>query len=172
MKSPFFRLLRVASLMIKVQRELFDMGAELSLFSANSPSIGGVCAFLGQVRDMASDLSVSAMTLEHYPGMTEKELERIEAEAHERWSLEKILIIHRYGRLNAGDPIVLVVVASAHRADAFEACQFLMDWLKTQAPFWKQEETEKGLKWVEAKKSDDTAAARWGKARTRSAPKN
>jgi molybdopterin synthase catalytic subunit len=148
--------------MIKVQRDPFDMGEELSTFSQDNHSIGGVCAFMGQVRDMAEDASVSAMTLEHYPGMTEKALEKIEAEAHERWELEKTLIIHRYGRLDAGDPIVLVVVASAHRAAAFDACRFLMDWLKTQAPFWKQEETDKGPQWVVARQSDDEAASRWG----------
>ena len=158
--------------MIKIQREPFDMGEELSLFSEHNHSIGGVCAFMGQVRDMAGDMSVSAMILEHYPGMTEKALERIEAEAFKRWSLEKILIIHRYGRLDAGDPIVLVVAASAHRAAAFDACHFLIDWLKTQAPFWKQEETNEGLKWVEAKKSDDAAAARWGEVRANSLPQN
>jgi molybdopterin synthase catalytic subunit len=110
---------------------------------------------------MAGDAAVSAMTLEHYPGMTEKALEKIEAEAYDRWPLEKTLIIHRYGRLEAGDPIVLVVAASAHRAAAFDACHFLIDWLKTQAPFWKQEETNDGPQWVEARASDDDAAARW-----------
>jgi molybdopterin synthase catalytic subunit len=153
--------------MIKVQLEPFHMGEELSFFSQDNHSIGGVCAFMGQVRDMAGDASVSAMTLEHYPGMTEKALKKIETEAHERWELKKTLIIHRYGRLIAGDPIVLVAVASGHRAAAFEACHFLMDWLKTQAPFWKQEETDRGSKWVAARQSDDDAALLWGDA-----PKN
>ena len=157
--------------MIKVQFEPFDMGEELSSFSQDNQSIGGVCAFMGQVRDMAGDASVSAITLEHYPGMTEKALAKIETEAHERWALKKTLIIHRYGELNAGDPIVLVVVASAHRAAAFDACHFLIDWLKTQAPFWKQEKTDKGPKWVAARQSDDEAALRWGNV-AQNAPKS
>ena len=148
--------------MIRVQAEPFNMGEELSSFGEGNHGIGGICAFMGQVRDMAGDASVSAMTLEHYPGMTEKALEKIEAEAHERWPLERTLIVHRYGKLDAGDPIVLVVAASAHRTAAFDACHFLIDWLKTQAPFWKLEETNNGAQWVEARSSDNAAAASWG----------
>nr|WP_246653734.1 molybdenum cofactor biosynthesis protein MoaE [Azospirillum formosense] len=125
--------------------------------------IGGVTLFVGLVRDMAGGECVSAMTLEHYPGMTERQLEAIEAEARERWPLDDVLIIHRYGRLEPGDRIVLVATASAHREAAFESCHFLIDWLKTKAPFWKMEATPEGERWVEAKESDDTAAARWTK---------
>jgi len=113
------------------------------------------------VRDIAGDEKISAMTLEHYPGMTEKELERIEAEANERWPLQSSLIIHRYGLLEPGDRIVFVGTTSAHRQAAFDACQFLIDWLKTKAPFWKLEETPQGGQWVSAKDSDDSAAERW-----------
>lgn len=147
--------------MIRVQREDFDVGAELSALTAGNPGIGGLAVFIGLVRDMAADKTVGAMTLEHYPGMTEKMLTRIEAEARERWPLEASLIIHRHGRLTPGERIVLVAAASAHRQAALDACQFLIDWLKTKAPFWKQEETGAGAKWVEARASDDDAAARW-----------
>lgn len=155
--------------MIRVQQEDFDIGVEIERLSQGAHGIGGVCAFVGLVRDMApagtGDDSL-AMTLEHYPGMTEKELARIDAEAHERWDLESTLIIHRYGRLEPGARIVLVVAASAHRQAAFDACQFLIDWLKTKAPFWKREETTGGHRWVDAHSADDAQAARWerGKA--------
>jgi len=145
--------------MIRVQAEDFDMGAEISRLTHGKTSIGGICAFAGLVRDFGGENS--AMTLEHYPGMTEKALGEIEAEARVRWPLEQTLIIHRYGRLEPGDNIVLVVAASAHRQAAFDACHFLIDWLKTKAPFWKQEETADGAHWVEAKSSDDTAADKW-----------
>ena len=122
---------------------------------------------MGVVRDFigtdASDINVNTMTLEHYPGMTEKALHTIEIEARKRWLLEATLIIHRYGRLKPGDQIVLVAVASAHRKSAFEACHFLIDWLKTQAPFWKLEEKPTGSEWVTARNSDDEAAARWNR---------
>ena len=146
---------------VRVQREDFDPGAEMAALTAGDHAVGGVCAFVGLVRDMAGDAAISSMTLEHYPGMTERELERIEAQAHERWPLNASLIIHRFGRLDPGDRIVLVVTASSHRQAAFESCQFLMDWLKTKAPFWKLEETPAGGQWVDARDSDDTAAARW-----------
>ena len=149
--------------MIRVQREDFDLGRELAALTAGNPKIGGLCSFVGLVRDMAGGEGVGAMTLEHYPGMTEKMLEKIEAEALERWPLEASLIIHRYGRLEPGEQIVLVATASPHREAAFEACHFLIDWLKTQAPFWKLEEKESGAEWVEARASDDDAAARWKK---------
>jgi molybdopterin synthase catalytic subunit len=148
--------------MIRVQAEDFDPGAELARFSTGNGRVGGVCMFLGLVRDfMGEGTGVAGMTLEHYPGMTEKQLAAIEAEARRRWPLEDALIIHRYGRLDAGERIVLVATASAHREAAFESCHFLIDWLKTKAPFWKVEHTERGDHWVEAKASDDASAARW-----------
>lgn len=147
--------------MIRVQREDFDVGAEMARLSDGRHGVGGVCAFVGLVRDLAGEAAVGAMTLEHYAAMTEKELTRIEDEARSRWDLVDSLIIHRYGRLEPGDRIVLVATASAHRQAAFEACHFLIDWLKTQAPFWKLEETPDGPQWVDAQASDDEAAARW-----------
>lgn len=147
--------------MIRVQREDFDPGAEIAALSAGRTDIGGVVAFIGLVRDMNQDRAVRAMVLEHYPGMTERELARIEAEARGRWRLDDVLIIHRHGRLEPGDRIVLVLTASAHRQDAFEAAGFLIDWLKTRAPFWKSEETDAGQRWVAARASDEAAAARW-----------
>jgi molybdopterin synthase catalytic subunit len=149
--------------MIRVQQEDFDVGAELERLGGDGLGVGGVCAFVGLVRDFSNDASLSAMTLEHYPGMTEKELAKIETEARDRWSLEDILVIHRYGRLEPGDRIVLVATASAHRDAAFDSCRFLIDWLKTKAPFWKNEETRNGAKWVEARDSDTDAAERWNK---------
>jgi molybdopterin synthase catalytic subunit len=147
--------------MIRVQREDFDAGAELKAMTDGNHQIGGLTSFTGMVRDIAGGEAVSAMTLEHYPGMTEKQLAEIEAEANRRWDLGASLIIHRYGRLEPGDQIVFVACASAHREEAFEACHFLIDWLKTRAPFWKLEDTPDGGKWVDAKASDDTATARW-----------
>lgn len=149
--------------MIRVQPEDFDVGAEIEALTRGKTGIGGVASFLGLMRDIAGDKSISAMTLEHYPGMTERELERIEAEAQRRWPLIASLVIHRYGRMLPGDRIVLVATASAHRAAAFESCEFLMDYLKTKAPFWKQEETPEGARWVAADASDDAAASRWTK---------
>ncbi|HEY9548874.1 MAG TPA: molybdenum cofactor biosynthesis protein MoaE [Kiloniellaceae bacterium] len=154
--------------MIRVQQEDFDIGRELAALTAGNHAIGGVAAFVGLVRDHvgekgAGDSAISAMTLEHYPAMTEKMLTEIEAEASARWPLEASLVIHRYGRLEPGDQIVMVATASAHRQAAFEACAFLMDWLKTKAPFWKLEETGEGAQWVDARDSDDKAAARWTK---------
>ncbi len=147
--------------MIRVQREDFDLGAEMAALTAGNHKIGGLAIFVGLVRDVVGEEALGAMTLEHYPGMTEKMLERIEAEAIERWPLEASLIVHRTGRLEPGDRIVLVAAASQHRQAAFEACQFLIDWLKTKAPFWKLEETASGPKWVEARGSDGQAAKRW-----------
>lgn len=151
--------------MIRVQEEDFDIGAEIAALTAGNNGIGGVATFTGLVRDMApvegSDQPISAINLEHYPGMTEKKLEEIEAEANQRWTLDASLIIHRYGRLEPGDQIVLVACASAHRKAAFDACQFLMDWLKTDAPFWKLEDTDMGGVWVETRETDAAAAARW-----------
>jgi len=146
---------------VRVQREDFDVGAEIAALTAGRTDIGGVATFLGLVRETAGGEPVSAMTLEHYPGMTEKMLREIEAEARDRWPLDASLIVHRYGRLQPGERIVLVVTASAHRKAALESCEFLVDWLKTKAPFWKLEETDSGARWVAAKESDDRAAARW-----------
>jgi len=138
---------------ISVQKEEFDLSREVRALSGN-PKIGAVASFIGQVRDVG-------MTLEHYPGMTEKALAAIVDEAKSRWQVIDCTVIHRYGELKPTDPIVLVVVASAHRGDAFAACEFLMDYLKTRAPFWKKEQTAEGERWVEAKSSDDQAAERW-----------
>ena len=146
---------------VRVQREDFDVGAELAVLTGGRTAIGGVTLFVGLVRDMAGGDAVSAMTLEHYPGMTEAQLAAIEAEARRRWPLDDALIVHRYGRLEPGDRIVLVATASAHRDAAFDSCRFLIDWLKTKAPFWKLEATPEGERWVEAKDADDAAAARW-----------
>jgi molybdopterin synthase catalytic subunit len=147
--------------MIRVQCEDFDPGAEMRALTAGRHDIGGVVSFVGLVRDMAGGAAIGAMTLEHYPGMTEKQLAEIDAEANRRWPLSDSLIIHRYGRLHPGDRIVLVITASPHRDAAFDACRFLIDWLKTKAPFWKLEDTEHGAKWVDADARDDAAAARW-----------
>jgi molybdopterin synthase catalytic subunit len=144
-----------------VQQKDFDYGREVAALSEGNHSIGGVCAFSGLVRDMVGDKKINNMTLEHYPGMTEKCLAEIEAEAHRRWPLEKTLIIHRYGRLEPGDQIVLVAVCSAHREMAFDACHFLIDWLKTKAPFWKLECMSENSQWVEAKDKDTRAYDRW-----------
>jgi molybdopterin synthase catalytic subunit len=149
--------------MIRVQREDFDVGRELKALTENKHHIGGVVSFVGLVRDLPGDASINSMTLDHYPGMTEKMLAKIEAEAIERWNLDASLIIHRYGPLAPGDQIVLTITASAHREAAFEANAFLVDWLKTKAPFWKRESGVDGDKWVEAKAADDEAAAKWAR---------
>ena len=148
--------------MIRVQREDFDVGAELAALGAGRTDVGGVTSFVGLVRDMAGGTKIDAMTLEHYPGMTEAELARVESEANARWPLQASLIVHRIGTLNPGDNIVLVVTASAHRQAAFAAAEFLMDYLKTRAPFWKKEEAPDGTgSWVDARDSDDAALERW-----------
>lgn len=149
--------------MIRVQREDFDIGAEMAALTAGDTGIGGVASFVGLVRDTSGGTGGSAMTLEHYPGMTEKQLAEVEAEARSRWPLSGVTLIHRFGRLEPGERIVLVLTASAHRQAALDACAFLIDWLKTRAPFWKLEETPEGSHWVEARESDDAAAARWAK---------
>jgi len=146
---------------IRVQREDFDVGTEIARLTEGRHEIGGIVTFVGVVRDTAQGDRIRAMTLEHYPGMTEKKLGEIEAEARRRWKLEASLIVHRYGRLEPGERIVLVITASGHRQAAFEACEFLVDWLKTKAPFWKLEETSAGPRWVEAQSGDDAAAKRW-----------
>jgi len=144
---------------VRVQTEDFDVGAESRALQA--VAVGAIALFVGTVRGLSSDNGVTAMTLEHYPGMTESELERIEAEARARWPLEDVTIIHRVGRLEAGDQIVLVGAASAHRQAAFDAAQFIMDFLKTDAPFWKAEERGDETSWVDARESDDVARKRW-----------
>ena len=146
---------------VRVQEADFDVGAELAALTAGNHRIGGIGVFVGVVRDVAADSAVAGMTLEHYPGMTERQLEAIEAEARARWPLEASLVVHRVGRLAPGDNIVLVACASAHRQAALDATAFLIDWLKTKAPFWKLEETAEGERWVDARESDDAAAARW-----------
>ena len=149
-------------MVVKVQSEDFDVGAELSALTTGNTAIGGMTSFVGLVRDLGGEDALKAMTLEHYPGMTEKMLREIEAEANDRWPLEASLIVHRYGRLEPGDQIVLVATASPHRQAAFDSCAFLIDWLKTKAPFWKLEDTQnEGARWVEAKAADDRAAERW-----------
>ena len=147
--------------MIRVCAEPFDPEAESAAFRARVPGSGAVVTFLGQVRGQGSEGEIAAMTLEHYPGMTEKALEAIEAEARRRWPLDDVTIIHRHGRLTPGEAIVFVATASPHRKAAYEASEFLVDWLKTKAPFWKKEEGQFGAKWVDAKSEDDDAAARW-----------
>src|SRR5580700_3161342 len=147
--------------MIRVQREDFDVGNELEKLSRGNPRIGGLASFIGLVRDMGGGDAVTALTLEHYPGMTEKKLAEIEAEANRRWPLDASLIIHRYGRLEPGERIVLVATASPHREAALAACHFLIDWLKTDAPFWKSEVTPHGERWVGKREEDDEAREGW-----------
>ncbi len=147
--------------MIRVQTAPFDTGAEIAALKQGDTGIGATAVFVGTVRELSGDDRISAMTLEHYPGMTERALEDIERQALERWPLKSSLIVHRHGRLEPGDDIVLVITTSAHREAAFEACQFLMDWLKTKAPFWKLEAGTGGEVWVDARESDDAAAQRW-----------
>ena len=150
----------------RVQEQPFDVGEELAALCAGRTDIGAVASFTGLVRDLlnpdqADDRRIAALTLEHYPGMTEKKLAEIEAEAKRRWPLQATLIIHRYGRMEPGEPIVLVAAASRHRAAALDATAFLIDWLKTKAPFWKLEETDGEAAWVDARSADDEAADRW-----------
>ena len=148
--------------MIRVQREDFDIGAEIESLSGGRSGIGAVASFIGITRaDASGDGTVTAMTLEHYPAMTERQLAAIEAEACRRWDLSASLIVHRYGRLEPGERIVLVVTAAPHRQAALDACAFLIDWLKTKAPFWKREESDGGARWVAARAADDRAAERW-----------
>lgn len=146
---------------IVIQREDFDAGAEARALSRDNPAVGAVASFVGLVRDRNDGASVSAMTLEHYPGMTEKAIAQIVDEAKGRWKIIDCSVIHRIGELRPTDQIVLVVVASSHRGDAFAACEFIMDFLKSRAPFWKKEATGEGARWVDARASDAAAAARW-----------
>lgn len=146
---------------VRVQREDFDIGAELDALRAGRDDIGALVSFSGLVRGTAKGEAISSMELEHYPGMTEKALAEIEAQAVDRWSLQASLIIHRYGLLHPGDQIMMVATASPHRADAFEAAEFLMDYLKSRAPFWKKEATRDGGRWVDAREEDEAALRRW-----------
>lgn len=147
---------------VRVQAPAFDPGAEMAALLAGRTDVGGVGCFVGVVRDSAGGQPIRSMTLEHYPGMTERALSAIAAEAEARWALHGCVVIHRHGRLLPGEPIVLVLTASAHRQAALDATAFLIDWLKTRAPFWKQEElADGGAHWVEAREADDAAAARW-----------
>jgi molybdopterin synthase catalytic subunit len=148
---------------VRVQAEDFDSGRELEALTAGRTDVGAVASFVGLVRAANDGSPVSAMTLEHYPGMTEKALEDICHQAMSRWDLIDALVIHRIGALQPGDRIVLVGVSSAHRGEAFAACEFIMDYLKTRAPFWKREDTPQGARWVEARESDDAAAGRWSR---------
>ena len=148
---------------VRVQVETFDAGTELNALHAANLGIGAVVSFVGYVRDFNDGQPVAGMLLEHYPGMTEKALSGIEAEARGRWPLLKVEIIHRVGSLEPGEPIVFVGTSSAHRQAAFDACAFIMDYLKTRAPFWKKERTPEGERWVEGRCSDQKAAQRWDK---------
>lgn len=147
---------------VAIQAADFDLGAEVAALRAGDAGVGAVAAFVGAVRDRNDGQGVSAMELEHYPGMTEKAIEAMIDEAQRRFRIQAVKVIHRVGPLKPLDQIVLVAVTSAHRGDAFQACEFLMDYLKTQAPFWKKEQTPEGARWVDARVADDAALARWG----------
>ncbi|MEN9317116.1 MAG: hypothetical protein RIS35_3509 [Pseudomonadota bacterium] len=146
---------------VRVQIEDFDLTAEIAALRAGNPGVGAVASFIGTVRDLNDGSDVNTLTLEHYPGMTERALEAICTQARQRWQILDVVIVHRVGELRPMDQIVLVAVTSAHRGEAFRACEFVMDFLKTQAPFWKKELTPEGPRWVEARESDDRAAERW-----------
>jgi molybdopterin synthase catalytic subunit len=151
----------VMDMSVRIQTADFDVSAEIAALRRGNPGIGAVASFIGVVRDVNEGGAVAEMTLEHYPGMTEKAIEEIVSQAAARWRVLAARVIHRVGRLQPADQIVLVVVASAHRGDAFAACEFIMDYLKTRAPFWKKEAAGSGARWVEARESDDIAAERW-----------
>ena len=146
---------------VRIQTEDFDAGAEIAALRAGNPAVGAVASFVGVVRDRNDGDTVATLTLEHYSGMTEKAIEAIVEEARSRWAIIDVRVVHRVGELKPLDQIVLVVVAGAHRGDAFAACEFIMDYLKTRAPFWKKEQTPEGARWVDARASDDDAAGRW-----------
>ena len=150
---------------VRVQVPDFDAGQEIARMRTGNLRIGAIASFIGLVRDLNDGDNVGSLTLEHYPGMTESALETILAEARGRWDIVDALIVHRVGTLSPGDQIVLVVVASSHRGDAFAACEFVMDYLKTRAPFWKKEQTPQGARWVEARATDEQAAERWRQPR-------
>jgi len=146
---------------VKIQNADFDVGAEIATLRRNNPKVGAVASFVGVMRDINDGSTVAEMTLEHYPGMTEKAIDEIIGQAKGRWDILDALVIHRVGTLKPADQIVLVVVTSGHRGEAFAACEFIMDYLKTRAPFWKKEQTGKDARWVEARQTDDIAAERW-----------
>jgi molybdopterin synthase catalytic subunit len=146
---------------VRIQEQDFDVSSELAALRAGDTRVGAVATFTGLVRDLNDAAQVSTLTLEHYPGMTDKALAQIVDDAKQRWDIYDALVIHRVGPLKPGDQIVLVAVTSAHRGESFAACQFIMDYLKTRAPFWKKEQTPEGERWVEARASDEDAAARW-----------
>ena len=146
---------------VQVQTELFDLGELTRNLHAEDPGVGAVVTFVGYVRDLNQGDQVSELFLEHYPGMTERSLQQIIDQAHQRWPLQRVTIVHRVGALKVGEPIVFVGVASEHRQEAFDACNFLMDYLKTRAPFWKREHTPSGERWVEGRESDQLAVNRW-----------
>ena len=146
---------------VRVQTGDFDVGVEMTAMRHGNPKIGAIASFVGVVRDLNEGADVAEMTLEHYPGMTERALEKIVGEARARWDIYDALVVHRVGTLKPTDQIVLVVVAGAHRGEAFQACEFLMDYLKTRAPFWKKEKTPEGARWADARTADDAAADRW-----------
>jgi len=148
---------------VRIQEQDFDLSTEIANLRSGDGSIGAVAIFVGTVRDLNDGSTVRQMTLEHYPGMTEAALQSIIDQAKGRWALHQTLIIHRIGPLQPLDQIVLVAVTSAHRGEAFAACEFIMDYLKTQAPFWKKEDTPNGARWVDARVSDDEALSRWSK---------
>ncbi|WP_127806246.1 molybdopterin synthase catalytic subunit MoaE [Hydrogenophaga sp. NH-16] len=147
---------------VSIQTEDFDLSAEVARLRADHKGVGAVCTFVGTVRDRNDGQSVSTLELEHYPGMTEKAIEQMIDEAFKRFDILCARVIHRVGLLQPLDQIVLVAVTSAHRGESFQACEFLMDYLKTQAPFWKKEQTPEGARWVDARVSDDAALAKWG----------
>lgn len=153
---------------VSIQTEDFDLSTEVACLRETEKGIGAVCSFIGTVRDRNDGQRISTMELEHYPGMTEKSIEAMIDEAHKRFDIFGVRVIHRVGLLQPLDQIVLVAVTSAHRGQSFQACEFLMDYLKTQAPFWKKEQTPEGARWVDARVSDDAALARWGIAATNS----
>jgi molybdopterin synthase catalytic subunit len=146
---------------VRVQQEDFDLGAEVARLRAGDPRIGAVVSFTGTVRDMNEGASVAELELEHYPEMTERSLQGIVEQARARWPLYGALVVHRVGPMQPMEQIVLVAVSSAHRGEAFAACEFIMDYLKTEAPFWKKEQTPEGARWVDARTSDDKAKAKW-----------
>lgn len=160
--SSFGHNQHMVNVSISIQTEDFNLTDEVAALRAGNPRIGAVCAFVGTVRDLSEGQSVGSMELEHYPGMTEKAIEGMVAQAFARFELFGVRIIHRVGLLAPQDQIVLVAVTSAHRGESFQACEFLMDYLKTQAPFWKKEQTPEGARWVDARAADDAALARWG----------
>lgn len=165
LSSPLLQEAKLASSTIRIQEADFDLTTEIKNLRQGDLQVGAIVSFLGTVRDMNEGQEVRGMTLEHYPGMTEKALEDIVTQAQQRWDLRNTVVIHRVGPLLPEDQIVLVAVSSAHRGEAFAACEYIMDFLKTAAPFWKKEETPDGGRWVDARVTDEAALARWNKSK-------